>query len=308
MTRPSWLKEAVKIGKDFHINTRKKSTHNMINLTCAIVLWSSIFGILWAGVVLTPLWYPLLGILLSAAFFGNFILMIHECSHNMFVSVKDVHKNKELNSFIGRLSSIPFITAYKEHWEDGHVIHHLRPCESDDPQNPDPLDGKRLLRKLLIIVLLPFGFVTANPSKNYDGKIKRLFLAGLFWGPIVSFMWQQNPLSLCVLYLGLTGVACLNLLKIVQEHGSGLATLSDPLLRSRTYHYPLSWLFSPFNIHYHFEHHANFMVPWYLLPRYHQQIINIIPPEYLPWIVHSQYFKQAKGQFSIEVLKKITSP
>ena len=73
-------------------------------------------------------------------------------------------------------------------------------------------------------------------------------------------------MSLAVLYIGYATLATLNLCKIAQEHGAGLAHEPFPILRSRTYFYPLQWLFSPFNIHYHYEHHANFNVPGIYCP------------------------------------------
>ena len=76
-----------------------------------------------------------------------------------------------------------------------------------------------------------------------------------------------------------------NLNKIAQEHGSNLIQMKDPYLRSRTYFYPGRWLFSPFCINYHFEHHANFNVPWYRLKAYHRRVLQLMPEEFQPYFL-----------------------
>jgi len=86
------------------------------------------------------------------------------------------------------------------------------------------------------------------------------------------------------------------LTKKAQEHGCGLK--DEPIfeMRSRTYFYATSFMTSPFNINFHFEHHANFMVPWYLLPAYHQKLLEIVPAELKPYIFHQEFVQQLSGQ------------
>jgi fatty acid desaturase len=213
------------------------------------------------------------------------MLFLHSCSD----------RRKRLNHFVGYIASIPFFTEYNRHWRDGHVTHHLRPCEEDDPQNPDPLYGPRLLKTIAKVWLMPFGFMPVNPSAKYDGKLKRIGLGSAFLLPILALIYSLNPLSLLVLYIAFNTLATLNLCKIAQEHGAGLANEPYPILRSRTYFYPLQWLFSPFNIHYHYEHHANFNVPWYLLPSYHKVVREIIPLELRHHFIHREYWAQMMG-------------
>jgi fatty acid desaturase len=305
MERSQWLTEVVKVGKKYHVKKQSKLRHCTTNLLFATGLWMCVAALLWCATI-APMWlYPVISILLGSCFFGHFILIIHECSHNMFLVTSNKKQTVNWNYQIGKWSSVPFMTAYDQHWGKGHVIHHLRPCESDDPQNPDPLDGKRLLRKLLIVWLVPFGFAPANPSSKYENRLMRMVLGGLVWAPIIWMMATIKPSSLLVIYGGFVIVTTLNLLKIAQEHGSGLATVKDPLLRSRTYFYPFAFLFSPFNIHYHFEHHVSFMVPWYLLPSFHNEIKAIVPQEMRSLIMHHTYWSQARGLFSVEGLDSV---
>lgn len=296
LSRPRWALQCAKAGKDFHIQKQAPIPHNIKNLIAALLLWGTAAAIV-LGLPFLPIWIglPIGGILLGCCFFGHFILIIHECSHNMFLLGSSQNQTKSLNHHIGRLSAVPFFTAYVQHWEKGHVTHHIKPCEADDPQNPDPLDGKRLLYRLLSIWLIPLGFMPFNPSRQYKGGLWRILKGLLFWLPILFALASYSWISAAAVYIGFATLTSLNLLKIAQEHGSGLADEFDPLLRSRTYFYPLQFLFSPFNIHYHFEHHANFNVPWYLLPSYHKAIQKLVPNELKSFYFHHDYLNQMLG-------------
>ena len=73
------------------------------------------------------------------------------------------------------------------------MTHHVRPCESDDPQNPNPLYGTDLLKTIAKVWLTPFGFMPINPSAKYDKKLKRMTLGALCWIPIVGLVYMLNP-------------------------------------------------------------------------------------------------------------------
>lgn len=295
MKKPEWAIATMKAGNRFHIRHQPPLQHNLTNLFAVTLLGASIIAPIVASVYLHWMWYPLLGILLGAAFFGYFILIIHEASHNMLFLSSNSTRRKKLNHRIGIVASVPFFTEYTRHWQNGHITHHLRPCEADDPQNPDPLYGDELLQTIAKLWLIPFGFMPMNPCAKYDNKPRRMTLGVLFWIPVLLLIYQVNPLSLIVLYIGYATVTTLNLCKIAQEHGGGLADEPLPILRSRTYFYPLQWLFSPFNINYHYEHHANFNVPWYLLPQYHTVVRDIIPERMRHHFIHREYRAQLMG-------------
>jgi fatty acid desaturase len=295
MKRTTWMKDSIRVGREFKIRNQDIKKHNLINFSSAILLWSLIVSLMLLPKI-TP-WYswPLFSIALGACFFGHFILIIHECSHSMFVHLKDSKANRKWNGRIGRIASIPFFTDYVRHWEVGHITHHMRPCEKDDPQNPDPLYGTRLLKKFAIIWLIPGGFLTANPSAQYPDRVKRTLIGILCFAPATVFLFNYHWQTIVILCFSFNILSTLNLCKIAQEHGAGLANEPDPLLRSRSYFYPLQFIFSPFNIHYHYEHHANLHVPWYLLPKYHKILLNILPEEVQPYYFHKEYFAQLLG-------------
>jgi len=295
MKRTDWMKESIRAGKEFHIRNQSPLKNNLINIISSIMLWGSISLLLYLPSQTPWYYWPLISIFLGSCFFGHFILIIHECSHEMFLISKSTEQSKKINGIIGRIAGVPFFTDYVRHWEDGHVVHHLRPCEADDPQNPDPLFGARVLKKIAIVWFVPIGFVTANPSAKYPDKLLRTFLGSLCLAPILYILFVHHWQSLIVLNFAFSMLATLNLCKIAQEHGAGLADEPDPLLRSRSYFYPFQKLFSPFNINFHYEHHANFNVPWYLLPKYHQKLRSVLPQDVQPYYFHKEYFAQLLG-------------
>lgn len=291
--RPRWVRQAMAAGGEFHSMKKDPWRHNAINLTATLLLLTLFVGTALLGAVL-PAWayLPLATLLFGCIYFGVNVLIIHECSHNMYVLSRDRKRQKALNRLCGQIASVPFATAYVIHWEKGHTTHHLRPCDDGDPQHsPTPN-----WRRDLLIALIPTTAGRFNPSSQYPGQGRRIAMAfGLVWGPLAlltgpTLGWIV-PLAMI---WGIQVTMVLNWIKKVQEHGSGLDSEPDYTLRSRTYLYPLAALFSPFNINYHFEHHANFNVPWYDLPAYHKKLRGIMPEALQPYYFHHDYFAQLR--------------
>ena len=296
MQKTEWMKQVVRAGREFHVRQEDPLKHNILNLFSALLLWGLCAGCFWSAPHLSFPMAIVVGLFAGTLFFGHFILVIHECSHNMFLKGLNPKQTKKINRFVGIVASAPFFTEYVLHWEKGHITHHLQPCEETDPQNPDPLYGKRLYDQLLRLWLIPFYFINTNPSRKYPKAIRRFFWGLLFWSIVLFPVFSLKTLVMLVVAWNV--VNTLNLLKIAQEHGGELANEPLPIMRSRTYFYfyPLQMLCSPFFINYHFEHHANFNVPWYRLPEYHRAILNIVPEELRPYYFHREYRKQMNGQ------------
>ncbi len=294
--KPAWIRQAMAAGGAFHAMKQAPLPHNLRNVGWAAALWSAAVGLVALGLVVPPAVHVLVvAPLLSCVFLGHFVLVIHECSHNMFVLMGDRKRQRALNRLIGRVAAGMFFTNYLVHWEEGHTIHHLRPCEPEDPQDRDPLTGRPLyLRYLLLCV--PLSAVLMNPSNQYGFSLKRMLGGLAFWAPMLTAaVLLVSPWAALTLLMAFNGLMALNLTKKAQEHGGGLA--DEPLfeLRSRTYLYPLAFLTSPFNINYHFEHHANFSVPWYLLPDYHRVLRDVVPADLQPHIFHGEFVRQLRG-------------
>lgn len=299
MARTAWMRDTVAAGREFHVMRQDRRVHNTRNFVCTTGVLVGILAVVLSAPLVPTLAYLLVAPwLLGSLYFSLFILVIHECSHDMFVLTAEKKDLRRWNRRFGQLFSAPFFTDYIQHWEKGHVEHHLRPCEENDPQDRFPITGWPLAARLAVLLLVPGSVLAFNPSNQYGFSAKRIGLGilGLVVPAVLAGFFVAWPAGVAIL-LGMHALQIFNLLKKAQEHGGGLAHASDPLLRSRTYFYPLQRFASPFNIHYHFEHHANFRVPWYNLPAYHERLRSVVPAELQEWFFHHRYIDQAAGRF-----------
>ena len=171
---------------------------------------------------------PAGGPLLFGSLYFAFILVIHECSHDMFVLTAEKSDLRRWNRRFGQLFSAPFFTDYIQHWEKGHVEHHLRPCEENDPQDRFPITGWPLAARLAALLFVPGSVLAFNPSNQYGFSVKRIGLGivGLVVPRPGRFLVAW-PAGVAIL-LGMHTLQIFNLLKKAQEHGGGLAHASDP--------------------------------------------------------------------------------
>jgi fatty acid desaturase len=301
VARPDWLKKSIAVGSEFHYKKQPRTRHNLINLGSLLALALAFSGVMALGAILpTAIYLPVAIFLMGPLIYGLFILVLHECSHVMFVLLADHERSERVNHQIGAAFGNILFTDYIKHWQEGHVVHHLKPTEPEDRQNPDPLDGMRLVRRYLFLLVPVVGPLLTNPSAQYGFSAKRMVLGIGFWGGIA---WLGATLihwhvALAIL-LAFQFTSILNFTKIAQEHASGLATEPDPFFRSRTYFYGTRYLTSPFFINYHFEHHANFKVPWYLLPAYHERVLALMPTDLQPYFLTRgwrEFFAQLAGK------------
>ncbi len=258
MKRTAWMREAIAAGKDFHVMRQDRRAHNTRNLLSTALVLAGI-AVIVASAAVVPV--------------GPYLVVAPWLLGSLYFSLF-------------------------KHWEEGHLVHHLRPCEDDDPQDRHPVTGWPLAARLAVLALVPGSVLVFNPSNQYGFNPKRVLLGvlGLVVPAVLVSMLIAWPAGVAVV-LGMHALQVFNLLKKAQEHGGGLQNASDPLLRSRTYFYGLQKFASPFNIHYHFEHHANFRVPWYALPAYHQRLKSIVPTGLQPHFFHHRYIDQAAGRF-----------
>jgi len=300
MQRAAWLKQALAAGNEFHYLKQTPWKHNLRNAVALTVVLTAYVGVLALGAYFpTWLYVPVGALLLGSLLFGLFVLVIHECSHSMFVLLKDRERSKSLNHAIGRFAGDLLFTDYMQHWAREHTVHHLQPTEDVDRQDLLRFSGKALFIKYLQC-LIPGAALKNNPSRQYGFSIRRTLIGLVFHGTIaavaISLVHWHTGL---VILFGWNVTSALTMTKVAQEHGSGLATEQDPYLRSRTYFYPSQKLTSPFNIHYHFEHHANFNVPWYRLPAYHAKVLELMPEPLYPYYLtrgSKEFVQQLSGQ------------
>ena len=118
------------------------------------------------------------------------------------------------------------------------------------------------------------------------GVVSKTGIAGLTLG---------GPVALAA-FLGIHVLTAWNLVKGALEHGGALRHERDPFFRSRTTLFFGRRALMPFNITLHFEHHLNFCVPWYDLPRYHRDVRRIVPASVAEDMINAEPLRQLAGQ------------
>jgi len=300
-----WVYDAIQAGSQYHFKTKTPWVHNAINVGAYAGLLAGIVGTVIAGQHLHwGVYLPVAAIVFGLLYFGLFILVVHEASHNMFVISRDKARARWWNRAFGWSVSVLFGVHYDTHWAVGHLEHHVRPLEESDPQRFSLPVGDEFKSSALKYLLIP-GFLfydrTVGRKRKKGGK------AGSTKSAIIAFVviWATLlPLTGILLgwpipvamFWGVHVVAAWNLAKGGMEHGGAIGQEPDPMFRSRTTLFPGRPVLMPFNITLHFEHHLNFTVPWYDLVRYHRDLEQIVPEEVWRHIVNRRPFEQLMGR------------
>ncbi len=284
--RPAWIREAILAGQRYHVRTKSPLLHNAINLGATTALVLLLVVIAWAGKVVHPaLYVPLAAYAFGNTYFALFVLVVHEASHGMFLISKNRRARDAFNRAAGWSVAVFFATHYPKHWEVGHLEHHVRPLEPNDPQAHNTLTGKVLLRRVLACVFVP-GFLflerTVFRKKKSGGKSGSTTSAivgfVVVWAIALTLLTSTcGWASALAAFLGIHVIVAFNHVKGSLEHGGAIGREEDPFLRSRSTFFPGRFFLMPFNISLHFEHHLNYGVPWYDLVRYHRDLRQIVP-------------------------------
>ncbi len=313
MKQPEWIKNCLRLSKEYNYKTKNHFVHNAINL-----FFTFFFLSIMAVITFLPLYFEVTllsgmlylvlgGFFLGHAAFSLFILVVHEASHNMFLLTKNQKLQLFLNRVSGWLVCIPLAVNYMKHWEKGHLEHHLRPVEDTDPQAYNRLTGKKLFRTILGLALVPgyaYVFRYLNKEKSRKGHTNNWLQLGffIFWILLGIFSSLFVHWVVVVTYVvALQVLMIFNQIKGSLEHGGEVAFHENPFLRSRTSFFFMRNFFLPFNISLHFEHHLNFVIPWYNLVDYHRKIRKEVPEVLRSQIFNTKILEQLKGN-----LKKIS--
>ena len=301
----AWVYEAIKAGSRYHHRTKTPWRHNAVNLACTALVVGVIGTTMWAGQhVAWPLYLPLAAIIFGWAYFGLFILVIHEASHGMFLVGTDRRRAQRWNTMSGWAVSVFFGVHYRKHWAEGHLEHHVRPLEPTDPQRFSLPIGKALASTALRYFFIP-GYLfydrTVGRKRHKGGKSASTRGAIVAFVGIWSVMLPTVTITLgwpvaVAMFWGLHILAIWNLAKGGLEHGGAIGQEPDPMFRSRTSLFPGRRLIMPFNITLHFEHHLNFTVPWYDLWRFHKELRAIAPPEVWQDVINNRPLRQLQGR------------
>lgn len=302
--RAPWVRAAILAGHRYHFRHKRPILHNAINLGALVSLLAGTALVLSASTRIGPaLYVPVAAVALGVAYFGLFVLVVHEASHQMFVLSRNRHRRRRWNRIAGWCVALLFATNYEKHWEQGHLEHHVRPLEPNDPQQHNVLTGRDLVVRVLANLFVP-GFLflertifrtRAGGKSTSSGGVIAAFVA--IWAALLGAAGTLLgwPAALA-LFLGLHVLAALNQIKGALEHGGAIGRETDPYLRSRSTLFALRHLIMPFNVSLHFEHHLNYSVPWYDLPRYQRDLRAIVPASVLGRVINERPLAQLSGR------------
>lgn len=303
-TSDNWLIAAARAGGRYHYRHKVPWRHNLLGVTVLVLVALGIAGLIalqaavdhWALV-------PVIGAGLGVCYYTLLGIPVHEASHGMMFLSRDAARRKRWNTAIGWACALPFGIHYRRHWAEGHVTHHIHPLEDDDPQAFNRLTGRPLALVLALLLLVPGAalfhrFLVKRPT-GYGGSSPGVFasFAAIWSLVLVTSAVVYGAKAAVALAYGLQVVAALNQLKGALEHGGEIAFDPDRLLRSRDSVFRLQLLLPMFFVTiYHFEHHLNYAVPWYDLPRYHRDICGLVPADMRPAIFNAELYAQLAGQ------------
>ncbi|MBK9259524.1 MAG: fatty acid desaturase [Polyangiaceae bacterium] len=298
MKQAQWIDQGIRLGNRFHYRKKNPWRHNALNL--------SIFSAMLAGIGTTIaagrhvqhwLYVPIAAAVLGIMFFAMIILVVHEASHDMFVISYDRDRARRWNRRFGWLVSIPFGINYRRHWEEGHHTHHIHPLEPDDPQTANLWTGRRLVREIVLMLVVPGYVLLWNPSRKYKTERWVGPVNVVFWSSLLAALCMHDAwMSAVAIVFGFGVLGALNQIKGSLEHGGPVGFESNRNLRSRTSLFALRHLLMPFNISLHFEHHLNYCVPWYDLGRYHHSLVEATPEPLRAYIYNTRIIDQLMGR------------
>jgi len=298
-----WLTAAARAGQRYHYRHKTPWRHNVIGLAALALAVLAAAGLV-ALVVSLDHWtvVPVAGVGFGFCYYTLLGIPVHEASHGMMFLAHDSGRRRRWNTAIGWACALPFGIHYRRHWAEGHVTHHIHPLEDDDPQAFNRLTGGPLARVLALLLLVPGAalvhrFTVRRPT-GYGGSstgVLAAFVAIWVVGLTAAATLYGAKVALALAY-GLQVLAALNQVKGALEHGGAIAFDPDRLLRSRSSIVALRALLPMFYVTiYHFEHHLNYAVPWYDLPRYHRDIRELVPAALRPSIFNADLYAQLAG-------------
>lgn len=298
-----WLTAAARAGQRYHYRHKTPWRHNLIGVAALGLAALGVAGLI-ALVAAVDHWaiVPVAGVGFGLCYYTVLGIPVHEASHGMMFLARDSARRRRWNTAIGWACALPFGIHYQRHWAEGHVTHHIHPLEDDDPQAFNRLTGRPLAEVLALLLLVPGAALvhrfTVKRLTGYGGSSRGVLAAfAAFWAAVLAASTAVFGVKVALaLGYGLQVLAALNQVKGALEHGGAIASDPDRLLRSRSSIVALRALLPMFYVTiYHFEHHLNYAVPWYDLPRYHRDIRHLVPAALQPSIFNAELLAQLAG-------------
>ncbi|MCD5996363.1 fatty acid desaturase family protein [Pseudomonas sp. CDFA 602] len=235
-----------------------------------------------------PLVYLLAALIIARSQLALAVIM-HESAHGVLL------RQQRLNDWCGQLLAAGPLFLSLQTYRAGHLKHHLRPMEQDDPViavfglGDYPLPRSRLALRLLADLtgagycISAFKFARGDyraimPRVDKSAHLKQwevasmLLINGVLFGVLY---WSGHPWLYAGLWLlpAITLLPLMGRVRAILEH-AGFAPNADQSQNARSIVRP-SWqtfFFGPHAVHYHIEHHLYVRMPFYHLPSAHRQL------------------------------------
>lgn len=235
-----------------------------------------------------PVTYLLAAVVIARSQLALAVIM-HESAHGVLLP------RQLTNDVVGQLCAAGPLFLSMQTYRAGHLKHHLRPMQHDDPVvavfglGDYPLPRDKLARRLLADLCAVGYFISAFRFARGDYRaimpkvdksrrqavleiLSMLVSNGLLLGLLV---WSGHAL----LYLGLWLLPAITLLPLmgriraIMEH-AGLPACDDQSQNARSIVRPnwQTFIVGPHAIHYHIEHHLFVRMPFYHLRRVHEEL------------------------------------
>jgi|SRR5215213_477203 len=309
--QPQWIRTAIAVGNDFHYRKANPYLHNALNLSVLALLLAALTGVALLGASVPAVVYiPLAAVAFGLLYFALIILINHEACHGMLIVSKNRRTAQFWNRVFGWSLCSFFAMHFHEDWEKGHhQEHHLRPIENDGAIYKHLAFGMDLVKRCAKILFVPgYIFVLEKRLPQEDQRKLEgargplmlmtaslwLLLAAL---TILTISWTV-PVAL---FLGLHVASAFQQVKLTLEHGGEIGKEENRHFRSRTSLFPFRWLLMPLNISLHFEHHLNYCVPWYKLPRYQRKLREVVPAHLQPYVFNEDVWELLTGHKNVGV-------
>ena len=309
--QPEWIRTAIAIGNQFHYRKKNSYLHNALNLTLLVMLVGGVVGVAAsAAIVPHTLYIPLAALAFGLLYFTIIILVNHEACHGMLIVAKDRGTAQFWNRFFGWSVCLFFAMHFYEDWEKGHhQEHHLRPIENDGAIYKHLALGSDLVIRCAKILFIP-GYLFVLEKRLPQEDQRKLEGSRGFLMPATACLWiVVGTLATLTVswvvpvaaFLGLHVASVFHQLKLSLEHGGKIGKEENRYFRSRTSLFPFRWLLMPLNISLHFEHHLNYCVPWYDLPRYQRALREVVPAHLQPYVFNQDVWDQLAGRKDVGV-------
>jgi fatty acid desaturase len=260
------------------------------------------------GIVRSLVYIPVAALALGPLYLALNVLVNHEGAHGMFIVSKKSDSARFWNRFFGWSVSLFFGMHFVRDWEKVHLQHHLHPIEETDlPLYRGLPLGRDLVKESVKMLLVPGYLVIRErqvqrryPPGHQDASPTQIFpfvVTGLLWMILLILTWRAVSWAVPVAaFLGVQVASALDQIKLVLEHGGEVGREDNRFLRARTSLFPLRRVLLPLNITLHFEHHLNYCVPWYDLPRYHRALLDVVPQQVQPYVFNHDVLAQLSGR------------